>query len=84
VTVRQQTPVDDSSALYLRVADSGPGMSPEAFARAAERGYSTKADHQGLGLALVRRLVERHGGVIQTERNPESAVSVTIPRKDAQ
>jgi two-component system CitB family sensor kinase len=84
VTVRQQTPVDDSSALYLRVADSGPGMSPEAFARAAERGYSTKADHQGLGLALVRRLVERHGGVIQTGRDPESAVSVTIPRKDAQ
>ncbi|MFX0575592.1 ATP-binding protein [Nocardia nepalensis] len=71
------------SALYVRVADSGPGMSAETFARAAERGYSTKADHQGLGLALVHRLVDRHGGVIGTERDPESAVTVTIPRKDA-
>lgn len=78
VTVRQH-----DSALYVRVADSGPGMSAEAFTRAAERGYSTKADHQGLGLALVHRLVDRHGGVIGTERDPESAVTVTIPREDA-
>ncbi len=71
------------SALYVRVADSGPGMSAETFARAAERGYSTKADHHGLGLALVHRLVDRHSGAIGTERDPESAVTVTIPRKDA-
>ncbi|WP_406239838.1 ATP-binding protein [Nocardia sp. NBC_01009] len=88
VTVRQQdladdTATDQDSALYLHVADSGPGMSAQTFARAAERGYSTKADHQGLGLALVHRLVARHGGAIYTERDPESAVSVTIPRKVA-
>ncbi|MET8876371.1 sensor histidine kinase [Nocardia sp. NPDC004604] len=71
------------SALFVRVADSGPGMSAETFARAAERGYSTKADHHGLGLALVHRLVDRHDGVIGTARDPESAVTVTIPRKDA-
>ncbi|MEV0295151.1 sensor histidine kinase [Nocardia sp. NPDC050710] len=79
VTVRHD---DSDSALYLRVADSGPGMSDEIFARAAERGYTTKTDHQGLGLALVNRLVARHGGTIRTEREPESAVIVTIPRKD--
>ncbi|MFD0363803.1 ATP-binding protein [Nocardia sp. GCM10030253] len=88
VTVRQLDLADGAashqdSALYLHVADSGPGMSAETFARAAERGYSTKADHQGLGLALVHRLVARHGGAIHTERDPESAVSVTIPRKVA-
>lgn len=76
-------PANEDSVLYVRVADSGPGMSAETFARAAERGYSTKADHHGLGLALVHRLVDRHGGVIGTERVPESAVTVTIPRKDA-
>ncbi|WP_194815202.1 sensor histidine kinase [Nocardia sp. XZ_19_385] len=90
VTVRQQDsgPGGESgppepSALLVRVADSGPGMSQEAFARAAERGYTTKSDHQGLGLALVHRLVGRHGGVIGTERNPESAVTVAIPRDTA-
>lgn len=75
VTVRH-----DDAVFYLRVADSGPGMTPEVFARAAERGYSTKADHQGLGLALVHRIVARHGGAISTAHDPESAVTVTIPR----
>ncbi|CAM4493829.1 sensor histidine kinase [Nocardia ninae] len=75
---------EPASALYVRVADSGPGMSEETFARASQRGYSTKADHHGLGLALVHRLVARHGGTIRTELDPESAVTVTIPRKDAQ
>lgn len=74
VTVRH-----DDSELYLRVADSGPGMSAEAFARAMERGYSTKTDHHGLGLALVRRLVARYGGTLRAERTPESAVVVRIP-----
>ncbi|MFF0491769.1 ATP-binding protein [Nocardia sp. NPDC004068] len=74
VTVRH-----DDGRLLVRVADSGPGMSQEAFARAMERGYSTKTDHQGLGLALVRRLVARYGGTLLAERSPESAVLVRIP-----
>jgi len=75
VTVRQ-----DISTLFVRVADSGPGMSAETFVRASERGYSTKADHHGLGLALVNQLVTRRGGTIRTDNIPESAVSVTLPR----
>lgn len=76
VTVRA-----DAAALTVRVADSGPGLSPERFARAAERGYSTKAHHHGLGLALVHGLVTRHGGTIDTVTAPESAVTVCIPRE---
>ncbi|WP_345494594.1 sensor histidine kinase [Nocardia callitridis] len=86
VTVRHENSTETSdnqtATLQVRVADSGPGMSEEAFEIAAQRGYSTKADHFGLGLALVHRLVDRHGGTIRTERNPESAVTVTIPRKE--
>ncbi len=68
------------SELLVRVSDSGPGMSREAFTRAMDRGYSTKADHHGLGLALVWRLVTRHGGTLEAQRSPESAVVVRIPR----
>ncbi|MBF6299334.1 sensor histidine kinase [Nocardia amamiensis] len=75
--------VNGAAMLVVRVADSGPGMSAEMFARASQRGYSTKAHHHGLGLALVHRLVARHGGTIRTQRDPESAVTVTIPRKEA-
>lgn len=75
VTVRRDEP-----ELYVRVADSGPGMSEELFTRATERGYSTKTDHHGLGLALVRRLVARHAGELLARREPESAVIVRFPR----
>ncbi|MGY1899685.1 ATP-binding protein [Nocardia gipuzkoensis] len=83
VTLRHQRADAANESLYIRIADSGPGMSAEMFARASQRGYSTKADHHGLGLALVHRLVARHGGSIRTQRDPESAVTVTIPRKEA-
>ncbi|RBO92536.1 sensor histidine kinase regulating citrate/malate metabolism [Nocardia puris] len=75
VAVRQ-----DDSTLFVRVSDSGPGMTAETFARAAERGYTTKDDHHGLGLALVHRVVARHHGVITADSTPESTVTVTIPR----
>ncbi|AYF78590.1 sensor histidine kinase [Nocardia yunnanensis] len=75
VTVRRDDTAS-SSELFVRVADSGPGMSEELFTRATERGYSTKTDHYGLGLALVRRLVARHGGELRARREPESAVTV--------
>ncbi|WP_280310453.1 sensor histidine kinase [Nocardia abscessus] len=83
VTLRHQRADVANESLHIRIADSGPGMSAEMFARASQRGYSTKADHHGLGLALVHRLVARHGGSIRTQRDPESAVTVTIPRKEA-
>ncbi len=75
VTVRRE-----DRDLYVQVADSGPGMSEEVFEQATERGYSTKTDHHGLGLALVRRLVARHGGELRAQCEPESAVLVRFPR----
>ncbi|MFE3291737.1 ATP-binding protein [Rhodococcus sp. NPDC059234] len=74
VTVRS-----DDGGLDVRVADSGPGMSPEALERATARGYSTKSDHQGLGLALVMQVVTRHHGSIDTEMSYGSVVLVHIP-----
>lgn len=68
--------------LLVRVGDSGPGMSAQMFVRAAERGYTTKSDHAGLGLALVHRLVDRHGGAITTTAAPHSAVTVRIPLRE--
>ncbi|HEY5853121.1 MAG TPA: sensor histidine kinase [Aldersonia sp.] len=69
----------EDSSLLVRVADSGPGLDPEMFARASTRGYSTKSGHHGLGLALVGQVVTRHNGTITTEREPSAAIVVRIP-----
>jgi sensor histidine kinase regulating citrate/malate metabolism len=77
----------DDTALHITVADSGPGMDGDAFARAMQRGYSTKtgsdAHQHGLGLALVAQVVKRHGGQLSADVTYGSVVTVTVPRTDA-
>src|SRR4051794_26368532 len=54
--------------LSLRVDDSGPGLPAELVESAFTRGWSTKVSAstagRGLGLALVRQAVLRHGGEV--------------------
>ncbi|TXG89129.1 sensor histidine kinase [Rhodococcus rhodnii] len=68
--------------LRITVSDSGPGLDDAALERASARGYTTKATGpagRGLGLALVRRIVERHHGTMAARREPESSITVVLP-----
>ncbi|CAN5460493.1 sensor histidine kinase [soil metagenome] len=67
--------------LVVSVADSGPGMSPDAFERARTRGYSTKSGDRGLGLALVWQVITAHGGTISAENTYGSVITATIPAR---
>jgi len=77
----------EGTELLMRVADSGSGMSGEAFERAMQRGYSTKTDTEpgqhGLGLALVAQVVRRHGGTLTADVTYGSVVTVLVPGGDA-
>jgi signal transduction histidine kinase len=57
-TLRQGTEV------LIRVTDTGPGMTPETQKNAFQPYFSTKKGGTGLGLPIVRRVVEEHGGSI--------------------
>ncbi len=61
--VQIATYADDRRAV-LEVSDSGPGVSPEIAQRIFEPFFTTKpaGEGTGLGLAVTRQLVERHGG----------------------
>jgi two-component system, NtrC family, sensor histidine kinase HydH len=48
----------------VTVEDSGPGVDPTIRRRLFEPLVTTKQKGIGLGLALVKRIVERHGGTI--------------------
>ncbi|MCX5526613.1 sensor histidine kinase [Streptomyces bobili] len=53
--------------LVLRVTDTGAGVDPAHIEQVFERGFSTKPSGpggRGLGLALVRQAVHRHGGTL--------------------
>ena len=68
-----------AAGLTVAVADSGPGMSTDAFEQARMRGYSTKGGSRGLGLALVWQVIAAHGGTITSENTYGSVITATIP-----
>lgn len=58
----------DGAHGIVRVTDTGPGISAEDLPRIFDlftRGSRTSESGLGVGLAIARRLVERHGGTIQ-------------------
>ena len=62
----------------IRFADTGRGMSPDELARLFTP-FSTAFDGgTGLGMAIVRRIVEDHGGTIDVESRPGEGTVVTI------
>ena len=71
----------DAGELMIRVRDWGPGISLDARERIFHAGYSTKQEHVGVGLALVRSVVSRAGGRVGLECDitPGTAFVVRIP-----
>jgi signal transduction histidine kinase len=69
VVVRAQ--VDSPSTVLLEVADSGPGVPDEDRDKIFEPFFTTKSDGKGtgLGLPIVRNIVEQHRGEIRVERS---------------
>jgi signal transduction histidine kinase len=68
-------------SLHVRVEDDGPGVAPELRARLFDPFVTGRAEGTGLGLALCRRLVERHGGSVTliSESRQGSTFLVTLP-----
>jgi len=61
------TSMGTAEEVEIFVRDTGPGLSPEAQLRAFEPFFSTKKQGLGMGLAIVRTIVEGHYGSVQAE-----------------
>ena len=74
----------EGAHVSLRVQDTGPGLSEAVTARVFERFYhpGAHASGSGLGLAVVKLLVEHHGGQIAATNAPEGGAvfQVSLPR----
>jgi signal transduction histidine kinase len=58
--------------------DTGLGMSADVCARVFEEFFSPWRDGTGLGMAIVKRIVESHGGTITVESEPGKGAKYTI------
>ncbi len=59
ITVRTRR---DEKAVAVTVADTGPGIAPEAVERLYEPFFSTKPRGTGLGLSIAQQIAREHGG----------------------
>ncbi|HZI40333.1 MAG TPA: sensor histidine kinase [Gemmatimonadaceae bacterium] len=59
-----------TDSVEVRVHDSGPGIVSVIEPHLFESFFSTKEGGLGLGLVIVRSIVERHGGRIRVENHP--------------
>jgi two-component system sensor histidine kinase PilS (NtrC family) len=71
----------DPPRLQLWVADTGVGIADQDLPHIFEPFYSTKAEGSGLGLALVYRVMQDHGGQIdaRTSRGEGTTFTLTLP-----
>ena len=58
--------------------DDGPGITPELSNKIWEPFYTTKEKGTGLGLGIVKNIIESHNGFIIIENKNIKGVKVTI------
>lgn len=67
----------------LEIDDDGPGVDPATLRRLFEPLITTKEKGIGLGLALVRRIVERHDGTVFYEPRPGGGARFVVRLPEA-
>jgi two-component system, LuxR family, sensor kinase FixL len=60
-----------NETVLVSVRDRGKGIAPGARPQLLEQFYTTKSHGLGMGLFVVRSIVESHGGKIEAENIPE-------------
>jgi len=74
----------EDGMVKLKITDTGPGIPPDLLPRIGERFFRVDAARSrelggtGLGIAIVRRLVNAHGGSFSIESPPRKGTVVTL------
>ena len=77
------TTTETAQEIELSVADSGVGIQPANLGRVFDSFYTTKPDGMGLGLPIVRAIVEAHQGSITAQLHSEGGalMQVRLPKQ---
>ena len=69
---------DNGDVAEVRVRDFGTGLPKEKPDKAFDHFFSTKQKGMGMGLAIVRSIIEAHGGTIVGENAPDRGASMIV------
>jgi signal transduction histidine kinase len=70
--------------MRIRVRDSGPGIAPDHLPLIFDRFFKADASRKasggsGLGLSIVKAIVERHGGTITAHNDGGAVFEILLP-----
>lgn len=69
----------DGENLCLRIQDSGPGVDAAILPKLFEPFVTSRAEGTGLGLAVVKNIIERHGASVSVANNPGAEFKILFP-----
>jgi two-component system, NtrC family, sensor kinase len=74
----------DSDVIRVSIEDTGVGMSEETLSRVFDMCFTTKPQGTGLGMAIARSVIARHGGDLRLQSAPRlgTKVVVNLPAAD--
>jgi signal transduction histidine kinase len=78
VRVKLAVHAADSGRVTVRFEDNGPGILDDELNKLFRPFHTTKEGGTGLGLALVHRIVEAHGGEIRVDSPPGGGTAFTL------
>jgi two-component system sensor histidine kinase AtoS len=72
---------DGRRAVEVLVTDNGCGINPEDLSKIFDPFFSTRRSGTGLGLSVVSQIIEKHGGLIIAESEPDigTTMKFTLP-----
>ncbi|MFQ5979219.1 MAG: response regulator [Candidatus Heimdallarchaeota archaeon] len=71
---------DSMGNINLLISNDGKSIPPECSSKIFKQGFSTKsAKNRGLGLAIVRRIIEAHGWEIHLKNSDPPTFRISIP-----
>jgi signal transduction histidine kinase len=68
----------------VEISDNGPGIAKEHLSRVFEPFFTTRLDGIGLGLSMVHRVIEEHGGniVLDSQIGKGTTFTIHLPARD--
>ncbi|MFY9686892.1 MAG: ATP-binding protein, partial [Pseudolabrys sp.] len=85
-TLHLRTKRGDDDAIVVEVENSGPGIDPAGLNNIFDPFFTTKSHGMGLGLAICRMIIERHGGRLSALSDGTSGAlfQIILPTRELQ